>query len=247
MNRYFSSFIITLFFYTLGISSFLYSYDQKKQVSSPLKQKQQTVSFNVLREKKKKEIPTKIKEQKIRKKKVLKQTYKKKIVKSSTNTAKKVAKKIDTNKIKKTKDKATQVVVKNTVKKEIKKKILKEKKILPQIKAKNKNLVQKDKTNQELEQLKREQNRYFKELKNKISRGKTYPRLALRRGIQGDVKVNLTITNKGELVNFNIIDGKKVFKKSIINSITKSFPFPPPKDLFSSNLEITFLIEYKIN
>lgn len=91
-----------------------------------------------------------------------------------------------------------------------------------------------------------EQIKYFNKIKTLINKNKTYPKMALRRGIEGKVKVKLQISKDGELLNIINLDGHKLFKKSIKKNINSIFPIKPEKELFESDQIIEFEVIYSI-
>ena len=91
-----------------------------------------------------------------------------------------------------------------------------------------------------------QQNFVFTQIKNMIDKNKTYPNVAKRRGIEGNVIVSFIISPKGEFIKFENIVGKKVFYKSVQNAIKKIFPFPTPKEIFTSSQRLSLVLEYKL-
>ena len=219
MNRYLKAFAITLFIYISILATFLYSVD----TAIPFKQEQiksnQEVRFTIIQE-----------------------SIHKAKQKKETKLIQKVIKKSKPIEKKKTIDK---VVKKETVKK-IKHKTQENSVTKKQIK-KNRS-IQENKINHEerLKKRKHTQNKYYTKIKNTINQNKSYPKIAVKRGIEGVVKITFIISKNGELVSFKILEGKRVFKKSIIKAIQNSFPIPPPKNLLSSNKSLSLMIDYKL-
>ncbi len=91
------------------------------------------------------------------------------------------------------------------------------------------------------ESIKMHQKNYLESLRKRINEHKIYPRIAQTSHIEGNVKVEFTISPKGELLSFVILEGKKIFHKATEEAIQKSFPFPLNEDLFTSSM--TFQIE----
>ncbi len=254
MNRYFSSFIITGSIYALIFASLLYSFDNTKHISSQPKKNQENIKFTVIAQTKEEPVKKTIKKEKTAKKEPVKEVPKKKIVKKQKpKPAKKIVKKKKPKPVKK-------IVKKEPPKKNIEKKI--EKKIvknhIPKKIKTNRNIAKQQikqqkvisKNEQKLidkDIIKAKQNAYFKMVKEAISKNKQYPRSALRRGIQGDVKVNFTISRYGELLKFNILNGKTIFQKSIKKAFEQTFPVKPPKDIFLSNTDLSITIAYRLN
>lgn len=256
MNRYILSFIATFFIYIALFSTFLFSYQEPKTVESKYKQNEQKVKFTIVSLEPKvekaivKDIQKEIKKviakkEKIKEaKKVIKPKPKpKKIVKPKPkNIIKKTVKKPEPKKIKEIKK---AVVKKETIKKPVQKKI--------QNNNISKNILKQKKKIIE-EQIKQNLNKqkdidkkvYLTKLKETISKNKSYPRSAIRRELEGDVKISLTISPNGELLSFKIVEGNRIFKKSIQKSVQKSFPLKPKKDIFLSNLDLSLTISYRL-
>ena len=74
---------------------------------------------------------------------------------------------------------------------------------------------------------------FLSQVRKKIINNKKYPRMALRRHIQGSVKVKFDITSNGNLSNIQFINGKTILQKSVRKAIEKSFPISIPNSLRS--------------
>jgi protein TonB len=191
-------------------------------------------------------LPKQIEQPKIEKKEIVKKEpihQPKKVVKKINPkkiAPKKIVKKIEapikpTPKIEK--------IVKKTVEKPIKK--TNNQIVANQVK-KNKSIIKEKTIQTDTKQLKIKQNQYYTQIKKTIDKNKSYPKVAVRRGIQGDVQIQFTISKTGELLSFKILDGKKVFFKSIQEAVKNSFPLTPPKDIFTSNLDLKLTLQYKL-
>ena len=132
-------------------------------------------------------------------------------------------------------------------KKEIVKKVEETKKqiVANQIK-KSDSTEKKEIVKTDLKQLKIKQHKYYSQIKQTIDKNKFYPKVAVRRGIQGEVKIQFTISKDGELLSYKILDGEKIFFNSISEAIQNSFPLAPPTDLFTSNLDLKLTLHYKL-
>jgi len=249
MNRYISSFVATAMLYVTLMATFLYSYDEPKVLQSKNKQSDQNVKFTIVSQKvvepekivKKIEAKKLIEPKKIKPKKITKKIEPKKIVKKIKSN--KIIKKIEPKKIVK-KVKPKEIKPKKVVKKIKKKEIFKQNQ-----KAQIKKTIVKDTTTENIEKNKQKEiykKKYFEKLKQTISKNKSYPKTAIRRNIEGDVKISLTVSPNGELLDFKIIEGHRIFKKSIKKAMQKSFPFKPKKDVFLSNLDLSLTISYKL-
>ncbi|MFK0572654.1 TonB family protein [Endozoicomonas sp.] len=88
--------------------------------------------------------------------------------------------------------------------------------------------------------------RWQSDLVQRINRQKRYPRQALRRGLEGDVKVKAMIQPDGSLAAAEILSGDKRFKTSSLQAISRALPFPPPVAV-SNPITVSFTIHYSIN
>jgi len=236
MNRYTKSFTLTLVLYVAIFLSFTYSVEDKTQMNSNQKKSEQIVKFTIIQE----PIPIEKKKEIIIKKKEIEKVVKKVIEK------KKITKKIKPNEIEKKK----KTIVKKKKLNENKKidKVSKPQQTIVKQQIKQNKSIQKDTINHEdkLRIRKVNQNKYYTKIKEPINKNKTYPRMAIKRGIEGIVKIKFTISKDGELLSFHIVEGKKVFKKSISEAIKNSFPLTPPKDALISNTSLSLKIDYRL-
>jgi len=235
MNRYFKSFFLTLFLYITFIGFYIFFLQEHLKVSSQKEQlKKVKVSLVTIVE------PTVLKKEIIKpNKKIIKQ---KKVIKPKV---KKVIRK---------KHKQKKVIHKKIVKKKPVKKVVKKQSKIDKVVKKEpiepkpivKSIVQKKQNgiNDKKNELKKQ--KYYKLIKQTITLYKKYPKKAIRRGIQGFVKVKFIVSANGELVSIDIIDGKKIFYKSVKKAIKKTFPLPPPKSVFSKNFELEVKLVYRL-
>lgn len=65
------------------------------------------------------------------------------------------------------------------------------------------------------------------QIKNKIARNKYYPNSAKRRGIEGRVGLQLSVSQNGTIQSLHIINssGSKTLDKAAIKSVRKAVPF----------------------
>ena len=198
----------------------------KKEILKPNENKKITKQKKVIKPKVKKVIKPKVKKViKPKVKKVIKKKHKQKKV-----IHKKIVKKKPVKKVIKKQSKIDKVV---------KKEPIEPKPIVKPIVQKKQNGIN-DKKNE----LKKQ--KYYKLIKQTITLHKKYPKKAIRRGIQGFVKVKFIVSTNGELVSIDIIDGKKIFYKSVKKAIKKTFPLPPPKGVFSKNFELEVKLVYRL-
>ena len=72
---------------------------------------------------------------------------------------------------------------------------------------------------------------FLQKIRNKIIANKKYPKIALRRHIESDVKVRFDITATGQVSNIRFISGKRVFYKSIRTTLANTFPVAIPSNM----------------
>lgn len=219
MNRYTKSFFITFIVYIIIFVGFLYPFEDDKQLKSTQKKSEQIVKFTIIQE------PIVIEE-------------KKEII----------VKKHEIKKIER-------IITKQTITKKLKpkviekkKKIIQPKQILVKQQIKQNKSTQKDtKIHQDtLKKRKENQNKYYTQIKETINKNKSYPKMAIKRGIEGIVKIQFEISKDGKLLSFNIIEGKRVFKKSISQAVKNSFPLTPPQNTLVSNTSLSLTIDYRL-
>ncbi|MEA3289706.1 MAG: energy transducer TonB, partial [Campylobacterota bacterium] len=224
MNRYISSLTITLLLYSSLAAAFLYSYDKPTAINSKALKSEQNVKFTIISQQKpqpKKEKPKKIEKKEPIKKEIKKKKVEKKPKKIKKPTPKKVEKKEPVKK-----------EIKKKPKKKVEPKKKKEQKQISQIKQ-NRSKTKSISNLEEKNILKEKQDHYFKKIKETIAKNKNYPKVAVRRGIQGEVSVKFCISTTGELLSFDILKGKKIFHKSVKKAIEKSFPISAPQGVLT--------------
>lgn len=92
-----------------------------------------------------------------------------------------------------------------------------------------------------------ERKEYYLQIKKVIKQHKRYPPKALKRHIQGVVKVKFSLTPHGKLIDIGVISGKKIFHKSAIQAIQKSFPLSPQIDIFETNIDFEIELIYSLS
>ncbi len=88
---------------------------------------------------------------------------------------------------------------------------------------------------------------YFATVSEIINKNKSYPRRAVLRHMQDDVKVQFMISPMGELISFDILEGLKIFHKSARLAIEKSFPIQPPRGILKTNTKVSLILSYRLN
>lgn len=96
------------------------------------------------------------------------------------------------------------------------------------------------------DELEAKKNIFLQELKETIRRNKSYPKVARRRGIQGEVSLTFCVLADGSLSDVDIISGKKVFYAAVREAITKSSPLLNPPEVLSYPLEVTLKLGFRL-
>jgi len=78
-----------------------------------------------------------------------------------------------------------------------------------------------------------EKQQFLSQVRSQIIANKRYPKMALRRHIQGTVKVRFDITASGDVSNIRYINGKSILQKGARKAIERSFPMDIPNYLRS--------------
>jgi protein TonB len=87
-------------------------------------------------------------------------------------------------------------------------------------------------------------NRFIANLKARINRNKSYPRIAQRRGVTGTVRVGFTILRSGGVGHISV-HGPKLFHASAKTAVSRAFPINPSKTPFALPRRMTLTIRYK--
>jgi len=72
---------------------------------------------------------------------------------------------------------------------------------------------------------------FLNNLRAKIIANKEYPKIALRRHIEGSVKVRFDLTTSGDVSNIRFLEGKTILQKGVRKAILRSFPLNIPFEL----------------
>ena len=89
-------------------------------------------------------------------------------------------------------------------------------------------------------------NAFLAQVRSKISRNKTYPRIAQRRRMQGLVKVKFTILPNGNVGNISV-SGPKVFHNSAKNAVKRAFPIGIKNIPISLPIRVNFTLHYQVH
>jgi len=92
--------------------------------------------------------------------------------------------------------------------------------------------------------LKEKQALFLAHLIEKINNNKSYPNMARRRAIEGNVELSFEIFSDGSVHNITLIQGKKIFEQSAFEAISKSFPVHVESTLFDFPKEFKITLAY---
>ncbi|WP_373028898.1 energy transducer TonB [Sulfurovum sp.] len=126
-----------------------------------------------------------------------------------------------------------EVKKKPKVKKKVKKKIAK--KTQPRLKA----------SSRKSQRSTAEKNKFLDNIRTKINKHKSYPRIAKKRGMQGTVNVKFTILGNGKVGNISV-SGPKVFHNSARNAVKSAFPINVNNAPISLPKSINITLRYQI-
>ena len=90
-----------------------------------------------------------------------------------------------------------------------------------------------------------EKNQFLTNIRDKINKHKSYPRIAKKRGMQGNVNVKFTILSSGKVGNISI-SGPKVFYKSARNAVKSAFPVNAKNAPITLPKSINITLQYQI-
>jgi len=136
-----------------------------------------------------------------------------------------------------------EVKKKPQVKKKEKKKKTKKKRV--QKKRDKKKSAKKSVYARQSKSSKAEKNLFLANIRAKINKHKSYPRIAKKRRMQGSVKVKFTILRSGKVGNISL-RGPKVFHTSARNAVKSAFPVNAKKAPISLPKNINLTLRYQI-
>jgi protein TonB len=89
---------------------------------------------------------------------------------------------------------------------------------------------------------------FLRRVRSQIKANKKYPKMALRRHIEGSVGVMFDIGVNGDVSNIRFLNGRSILQKSVRRAVTQSFPLSIPANIQSEfpmyNISVT--INFKI-
>ncbi len=95
--------------------------------------------------------------------------------------------------------------------------------------------------------IKRQQEMYMHDLLTHIEGYKFYPRVARRRGIEGEVKVTFTLLANGKLKNMQLEGGQTVLRQAAKQAMEDAVPLPLPPSSMALPREIKIGIVYSLS
>ena len=98
----------------------------------------------------------------------------------------------------------------------------------------------------DVERIEQEKRMYLAMVIDKIEKNKYYPRAARRRGLQGNIKVTLTILDKGNVRHVKVRGGCGILRKAAEEAVRKSLPLPEPPDTVFCPLEVEYAMEFAL-
>ncbi len=146
-------------------------------------------------------------------------------------------------------------VVKKVVKKKIKKKPKKKvkKKVKKRVKKKVKKRTKvrrakkptKARAGSRKKSSKAQKSRFLSNIRAKINKNKSYPKIAKRRGMQGSVKVRFTILRSGKVGSISV-SGPKVFHTSAKSAVKRAFPINTKNVPISLPQSVNLTLRYQL-
>ncbi len=92
---------------------------------------------------------------------------------------------------------------------------------------------------------KAEKNQFLANIRAKINKHKSYPRVAKKRRMQGSVKVRFTILRSGKVGNISL-NGPKIFHNSARKAVKSAFPVNAKKSPISLPQNINLTLRYQL-
>ncbi len=90
-----------------------------------------------------------------------------------------------------------------------------------------------------------QKNKFLANIRTKINKHKSYPRIAKKRGMQGTVNVEFTILSNGNVGNISV-SGPKVFHQSARNAVESAFPVNVKNAPITLPKSINITLRYQI-
>ncbi len=90
-----------------------------------------------------------------------------------------------------------------------------------------------------------QQNQFLANIRTKINKHKSYPRIAQKRGMQGSIIVKFSILSSGQVGQISV-EGPKVFHASAISAVKSAFPINTKEAPISLPKNISITLQYRI-
>lgn len=79
-----------------------------------------------------------------------------------------------------------------------------------------------------------------------IDSAKIYPTRALRRSLEGDILVRVTLKGDGLIEDLRFVSGDDIFKSSSLRAVEDAAPFPPLPSSFGGRLVLDVPLRYRL-
>ncbi|MBU1217535.1 energy transducer TonB [bacterium] len=248
MNRYLSSFALSIAIYVTLVATIFYSINSNKHEAKSKMESTKVVKISLLdlhQESQKQEEKKQVEPKKELQAPAPKQEPKKEPVAKAE--PKKILKKVSPPLIKDTKSIEKVAYKEETQQEREKENLLQEETAAKQILSNAAVISQENDVREKqriMAELQVKQESFFLKLRELINQNKFYPNSARRRGVQGNVEVKFCILENGNVENIELISGQTIFKNSVQEAIEKSFPVKVDKTLFSFPKEFKITLAY---
>ncbi|QOP41525.1 energy transducer TonB [Sulfurimonas marina] len=244
MNRYISSFAMTIVIYTSLVASIIYMAEKQYEASESKESIDNTkiVVVSLMREHPCTEQKQLKKVEKKPKKEVQKKVVKKEKLKPKVEQ-KAVVEKIVQKEVVKEKIIEKEVIIEEIVA-EVEEEVVEQQ--VEDIKAQEEEELREQKLQEMLAAKQKELDSFTLQLVQKINENKRYPLSARRRGVEGDVDVKFIVLADGGVSAIKVIAGKSIFKKATIQAIEESFPLNVEKSLIDFPKEFNIKLAYTL-
>ena len=91
----------------------------------------------------------------------------------------------------------------------------------------------------------KERDIFLAKVRSRIDKNKIYPKIAMRRGMQGSVQVSFTILPNGNVANISV-NGPRVFHESTKKAVQKAFPISVKNIPISLPKTVSFTMHYRL-
>jgi len=95
--------------------------------------------------------------------------------------------------------------------------------------------------------IERERQRYLADIMAHIEKHKHYPKVARRRGIEGEVKVSFLLMDDGSIRSVDVKSGPKVLRLAAAQAIAKAGAMPPPPAELHCPMSCKFSMRFALN